>query len=98
MIITVLDYGLESSRFLSTELLEKNNKMLLEEKISLEKTMSEIKTLIGLIPICSHCKKIRAEKTIKMNSPTGILRQPGSPGFFCRELINQMYKKVCFFF
>ncbi len=28
----------------------------------LEKAMSEIKTLSGLLPICSHCKKIRDDK------------------------------------
>ena len=25
----------------------------------LEKTLSEVKTLRGILPICSHCKKIR---------------------------------------
>jgi len=28
----------------------------------LEKALSEIKTLQGIIPICSYCKKIRNEK------------------------------------
>ncbi len=29
--------------------------------ISLEKTLSEVQTLNGILPICSHCKKIRDE-------------------------------------
>ena len=32
------------------------------EKEKLEKALSEVKTLSGLIPICSHCKKIRDDK------------------------------------
>jgi methyl-accepting chemotaxis protein len=47
------------------ELRETNNalekEVLLKENTicDLEKAMSEIKTLSGLLPICSHCKKIR---------------------------------------
>lgn len=32
---------------------------LREEKERLEEALSEVKTLSGLLPICSHCKKIR---------------------------------------
>lgn len=41
----------------------KENEDVLEESIrNLEQAMSEIKTLKGLIPICSTCKKIRDDK------------------------------------
>jgi len=30
--------------------------------LDLQKALSEVKTLRGLIPICSHCKKIRDDK------------------------------------
>ncbi len=42
------------NRRIKKELTRKNNE--------LEKTMSEIKTLQGIIPICASCKKIRNDK------------------------------------
>ncbi len=35
---------------------------LRKKKEKLEKALSEVKTLSGLLPICSHCKKIRDDK------------------------------------
>ncbi len=58
-IVTMVGYGLESSRDRSHTLLVEKNKALLQEKQLLEQAMSEIKTLSGFIPICSNCKKIR---------------------------------------
>ncbi|BBO73990.1 hypothetical protein DSCW_14070 [Desulfosarcina widdelii] len=41
----------------------KNLEIELEEKnAKLEKAMAEVKTLRGIIPICSNCKKIRTDK------------------------------------
>ena len=41
-----------------------NNEKLLKRKIDeLEKALSHIKNLEGILPICSNCKKIRLEKT-----------------------------------
>jgi hypothetical protein len=37
----------------------KAEKVLLGEKNKLQEALNEIKTLRGIIPICSHCKKIR---------------------------------------
>jgi PAS domain S-box-containing protein len=37
---------------------EQRNKLITE----LQKTLSEVKTLRGFLPICSHCKKIRDDK------------------------------------
>ena len=35
---------------------------LLEERNKLQKALSEIKTLRGILPICAHCKKIRNDE------------------------------------
>ena len=40
----------------------KVEKALLNEKNELQKALSEIKTLSGLLPICASCKKIRDDK------------------------------------
>jgi sensor domain CHASE-containing protein len=37
-------------------------RQLLEKAIELERTLTEVKTLKGLIPICSHCKNIRDDE------------------------------------
>jgi Four helix bundle sensory module for signal transduction len=42
----------------------KAEKVLLEEKNKLQEAFNEIKTLRGIIPICSHCKKIRNDDGI----------------------------------
>ena len=42
----------------------KAEKVLLEEKNKLQEALNEIKTLRGIIPICSHCKKIRNDDGI----------------------------------
>ncbi len=60
--ITTFSYGLESSRYFFGKLLEEKNRMLLREKDRLDKALKEIKTLSGLIPICSNCKKIRNDR------------------------------------
>ncbi|MGE4519658.1 MAG: GAF domain-containing protein [Desulfobacteraceae bacterium] len=36
--------------------------LLNEKTVCLEKALSEVKTLQGLLPICMHCKKIRDDK------------------------------------
>ena len=40
----------------------KVEKALLNERNELQKALSEIKTLSGLLPICASCKKIRDDK------------------------------------
>lgn len=41
--------------------LDHNEKMLRNKINELEQALSHIKTLEGILPICSHCKKIRTE-------------------------------------
>jgi PAS domain S-box-containing protein len=42
--------------------LEEAKKILEEKNVKLRQALSEIKTLSGLLPICSNCKKIRDDK------------------------------------
>jgi len=45
--------------FITVRYVLKVEKMLLNERNELQKALSEIKTLSGLLPICASCKKIR---------------------------------------
>jgi CheY-like chemotaxis protein len=42
-------------------LIEEQSKLLEEKVRSLQEALEQIKTLKGIIPICSHCKKIRSD-------------------------------------
>jgi hypothetical protein len=50
------DLVLESKKRRDTE------ELLLKERDMLQKALAEIKTLRGIVPICSSCKKIRNDK------------------------------------
>ena len=58
-VVTAFGFGFESSRHSFAEKLDEKNRMLMQEKLRLELAMKQIKTLSGLIPICSNCKKVR---------------------------------------
>jgi hypothetical protein len=58
MPITV--YVLHTER--STDALKKNAEQLAKEKLKLQSSFEEIKTLRGIIPICMYCKKIRNDE------------------------------------
>ena len=45
-----------------TEELNLTNTALVRKNEDLEKALAKVKTLSGLLPICSHCKKIRDDK------------------------------------
>ena len=62
LFIGIISYGLEASREKYQNLLIDKNHDLIQEKSALEKALSEIKTLSGLIPICSSCKRIRDDQ------------------------------------
>lgn len=49
---------------LKKELLQREEieKVLRNEKIKLEKALSDVKTLSGMLPICSSCKKVRDDR------------------------------------
>jgi hypothetical protein len=62
IVISVIGYGLESSRHTFGRLLNEKNKALLQEKEQLEEAMANIRILTGLLPICSVCKRIRDDQ------------------------------------
>ena len=62
LLVGLMAYGLEVSREKYFQLMSKKHEILIVEKHKLEKAMSEIKTLSGLIPICSSCKKVRDDE------------------------------------
>jgi len=62
LFITIIAYGLEASRSRYSRLLKKSNQKLTSQNEKLEAAMSEIKILSGMLPICSHCKKIRDDQ------------------------------------
>lgn len=57
--VAVIGYGLESSRDRFSDMLRREHTELMDEKANLEKAVKQIKTLHGLLPMCSSCKKIR---------------------------------------
>lgn len=62
LFVTLMAYGLEASREKYGHLLMEKQTKLEAEKQQLERALGEIKTLSGLIPICSSCKKVRDDE------------------------------------
>ncbi len=62
----------------------------------LQSALSEVKTLSGLLPICSHCKKIRDDKGYWNQIENYILEHSGA--FFshgiCPECAAKYYPDV----
>lgn len=48
--------------YIATYLVVKTENVLQDEKIKLQKALNEIRTLRGIIPICSYCKQIRDDE------------------------------------
>jgi len=66
-----------------------------QEKEKLEKAMSEIKTLSGLLPICASCKKIRDDKGY-WNQIEGYIQKHSAAKFshsMCPECSDELYGK-----
>jgi len=62
LLITAMVFAIELNRCRFSHLLEREKEALAFEKENLQKALDEIKTLGGMLPICSHCKKIRDDK------------------------------------
>jgi hypothetical protein len=62
LFVAVIAYGLESSRHRFSDMLRQEHQALLEEKANLEQALGQIKTLRGMLPICSNCKKVRDDR------------------------------------
>jgi len=61
----------------------------------LEKALSEVKKLSGLLPICSHCKKIRDDKGY-WNQIEGYIQKHSDAEFshgMCPECSDELYEK-----
>jgi GAF domain-containing protein len=62
----------------------------------LQKALSEIKTLRGIVPICSKCKKIRDDKGFWQQVETYVSQH--SDAFFshaiCPECVNEYYNEL----
>jgi len=70
--------------------IEKEREKLIDE---LQNALSEIKTLSGLLPICSHCKKIRDDKGY-WNQIEGYIQEHSEAKFshsICQECAKKYY-------
>ena len=64
--------------------------------VQLERSMTEVKTLKGFLPICAHCKKIRDDKGYWTQIETYISAQTDaefSHGI-CPECSEKFYKRI----
>lgn len=61
-LIALTGYRIEASRRYYFDSLKRERKNLIVEKARLEEAVGKIETLTGLLPICSHCHKIRDDK------------------------------------
>jgi len=58
----IIESGLKKPYDLLFRKLKKSEELLRQDRNNLQKAFSEIKTLRGILPICSSCKKIRNDK------------------------------------
>ena len=86
LMCTILAYTIESLR----ERFDNESRALIER---LEKVLSEVKTLEGLLPICANCKKIRDDKGY-WNQIEGYLQDHADARFthsVCPECVETLY-------
>ena len=70
--------------------------VLIRERNELQKAISEIKTLSGLLPICASCKKIRDDKGY-WNQIEAYIRIRSEAEFshsICPECAEQLYSDL----
>jgi hypothetical protein len=70
--------------------------VLLQERNKLQKALSEIKGLRGILPICSHCKKIRNDEGY-WDQIESYIRDHSEAVFshsICRECADKYYPDV----
>ena len=92
-IIDVCGLAIENARRYQ-QIKDSENKVR-QEKEKLEKAMSEIKTLSGLLPICATCKKIR-DDTGYWNQIEEYIQQHSEASFshgMCPECADKLYGK-----
>lgn len=70
-------------------------KQLTEQKLKLEAALEDVKTLSGLLPICSNCKKIRDDEGY-WNQIEGYIQKHSDVTFshgICSECSDELYGK-----
>jgi hypothetical protein len=80
-----------------TQELAESNRELLQKNKALEEALSEVKTLSGLLPFCSHCKKIRDDQGYWSRIETYMHHHSGvqfSHGI-CPECAKKFYPEFC---
>jgi hypothetical protein len=90
--ITLIAFGLESARYNFSHLLVERNQALLQEKEHLKQALKDIKTLRGLIPICSSCKNVRNDSGYWEQVETYI--RDHSEAFFSHGICPDCLKKL----
>lgn len=76
--------------------LHKNVEALGENQARLESALAEVKTLSGLLPICSHCKKIRDDRGY-WNQIEHFIRKHSNAKFthgICPECSRKFYPEL----
>lgn len=76
--------------------LRRLNNELVEKTAALEKALEEIKTLRGIVPICSYCKKTRDDEGFWDNVETYINKHTGATlsHSICPECIPRAYRDM----
>jgi PleD family two-component response regulator len=76
--------------------MSKLRRSLEEKNAQLQQALDELKTLRGIIPICSHCKNVRDDKGY-WNQVEVYIRNHSEAEFshsICPECVNQFYPEL----
>lgn len=78
------------------EEIESQHEELVEKNASLEKALREVKTLSGLLPICSSCKKIRDDQGYWQHVEKYIQDRSGADFThgICPECLHNLYPDI----
>ena len=74
---------------------QKSEEQLIQINDELQKAIDNVKTLSGLLPICSYCKKIRDDKGY-WNQIEGYIQEHSDAEFshgICHECSDELYGK-----
>lgn len=92
----IIENGLKKPYGVLFRNLKASEETLRGEKDRLEKALAEIKTLSGLLPICSHCKKIRDDQGY-WNQIEAYIGQRSSAEFthgICPDCMERLYQDL----
>ena len=92
----VIETGLSKPYSILLRDLKQSEDELQAEKIRLQTALDDVKTLSGLLPICSHCKKIRDDKGY-WNQIESYVRERSDAEFshsICPECSKTLYPNL----